>query len=137
MAVRQHTSFGVWPLTVGALVLLPWLNPFSFGPTSPALQWLVTLAAVAGLLLLGAILSRRAFAVFAAFGICGYLGHLAYDVFEDSLMFPFVLTLLGFAIIGAGLWWQRHEAQLTRRLRALLPQALRELIAHSCCFFKF
>lgn len=48
-----------------------------------------------GLLLLGAILSRRAFAVFAAFGICGYLGHLAYDVFEDSLMFPFVLTLLG------------------------------------------
>ena len=32
-----------------ALVLLPWLNPFSFGPTAPALQWLVTLAAVAGL----------------------------------------------------------------------------------------
>ena len=43
-------------------------------------------------------------------------------LFEDSLMFPFVLTLLGFAIIGAGLWWQRHEEQLTRRLRALLPQ---------------
>ena len=83
-----------------------------------------------GLLLLGAILSRRAFVVFAAFGICAYLGHLAYDVFEDSLMFPFVLTLLGFAIIGAGLWWQRHEEQLTRRLRALLPQALRELIEH-------
>ena len=76
------------------------------------------------------IVSRRAFAVFAAFGICGYLGHLAYDVFEDSLMFPFVLTLLGFAIIGAGLWWQRHEAQLTQWLRALLPQALRELIEH-------
>ena len=35
--------------------MLPWLNPFSFGPTSPALQWLVTLAAVAGLLLLGAV----------------------------------------------------------------------------------
>ena len=55
MAVRQHTSFGVWPLAASALVLLPWLNPFSFGPTSPALQWLVTLTAVAGLLLLGAV----------------------------------------------------------------------------------
>lgn len=47
-----------------------------------------------GLLLLGPS-CRGALAVFAAFGICGYLGHLAYDVFEDSLMFPFVLTLLG------------------------------------------
>ena len=45
----------LWQLAASALVLLPWLNPFSFGPTSPALQWLVTLAAVAGVLLLGAV----------------------------------------------------------------------------------
>lgn len=47
--------FRFWPFTASALVLLPWLNPFSFGPTAPAVQWLVTLAAVAGLLLLGAV----------------------------------------------------------------------------------
>ena len=40
----------------------------------------------------------------------------------------FALTLLGFAVIGAGLWWQRHEAHLVQRLRALLPEALRELL---------
>ena len=48
-----HLRF--WQFTASALVLLPWLNPFSFGPTAPAVQWLVTLAVVAGLLLLGAV----------------------------------------------------------------------------------
>ena len=81
-----------------------------------------------GLLLVGAILSRRSFAVFAAFGIAGYLGHLAYDVFEESMLFPFAVTFIGFAIIYLGILWQRHEAAVTRRLRGLLPQALRELI---------
>ncbi len=81
-----------------------------------------------GLLLVGALLSRRTFAVFAAFGIAGYLGHLAYDVFEESMLFPFAVTFIGFAIIYLGILWQRHEAAVTRRLRGLLPQALRELI---------
>ena len=81
-----------------------------------------------GLLLIGAILSRRAFAVFAAFGIAGYLGYLAYDVFAQSMLFPFVVTFVGFAIIYLGILWQRHEVMLTQRLRGLLPQALRELI---------
>lgn len=45
----------LWPLTASTLVLLPWLNPFTLGPTSPALQWFATLAAIAGLLLLGAV----------------------------------------------------------------------------------
>ncbi|NIS64150.1 MAG: DUF2157 domain-containing protein, partial [Gemmatimonadales bacterium] len=38
----------------------------------------------------GATLSRRVFAVFGGLGVAGYLGHLAYNVFKDSLMFPFM-----------------------------------------------
>lgn len=45
----------LWQLTASALVLLPWLNPFTLGPSSPALQWWVSLAAVAGLLWMGAV----------------------------------------------------------------------------------
>ena len=62
-------------------------------------------------------------------GVAGYLGYLAHGLFKDSLIFPFALTLLGLAVIGAGLWWQRHEQRLTVRLRARLPSALRELLA--------
>jgi len=74
----------------------------------------------------GAVLSRRAFAVFGGMGVAGYLGHLASHVFKDSLMFPFALSLIGFAIIGLGILWQRREQAITRRLRGLLPPAWRE-----------
>ncbi len=76
----------------------------------------------------GAVLSRRVFAVFGGLGCAGYLGYLAYDVFKDSLLFPFVLTLIGLGVIYLGIFWQRHEARISARLRDRLPSALRELI---------
>lgn len=76
----------------------------------------------------GALLARRVFVVFGGLGVAGYLGHLARDVFEDSLLFPFVLTLIGLAVIFLGVVWQRHEVEITRRFRTLLPRDLRELL---------
>lgn len=76
----------------------------------------------------GALLSRRVFAVFGGLGVAGYLGYLAQVLFKDSLVFPFALTLVGLGVIGAGLWWQKHEQTLAARLRAPLPRALRELL---------
>ena len=76
----------------------------------------------------GAILGRRVFVVFGGLGVAGYLGHLAYEVFEDSLLFPIALTLIGLAIVWLGILWQRHEQRVSERLRSLLPAPLRELI---------
>jgi hypothetical protein len=81
-----------------------------------------------GMIVVGALLSRRAFAVFGGLGAAGYLGYLSHRVFRDSLVFPFALTLIGLSVIGLGILWQRHEARLSRRLRELLPRPLRELI---------
>jgi hypothetical protein len=80
------------------------------------------------LLALGAALGRRVFAVFGGLGIAAYLAHLASKVFRDSLLFPFALTLIGLAIVAAGIWWQRNEARLSAVLRAHLPSAWRELL---------
>ncbi len=76
----------------------------------------------------GAMLSRRVFAVFGGLGAAGYLGHLAYDVFKDSTLFPFVLTIIGLGVIYLGIVWQRHEATISNMLRGLLPLPVRELI---------
>lgn len=76
----------------------------------------------------GAMLSRRVFVVFGGLGAAGYLGYLAYDVFRDSMLFPFVLTIIGLGVIYLGVAWQRHEAMISIRLRGLLPTTLRELI---------
>lgn len=77
---------------------------------------------------IGAVLGRRVFVVFGALGSAGYLGYLAHDVFADSWLFPFVLTLIGLSVIWLGVIWQRHEQALGARLRRLLPAELRELL---------
>lgn len=76
----------------------------------------------------GVLLSRKVFVVFGALGCCGYLGHLAYEVFEESWLFPILLTAIGLGIIWLGIVWQRHERAITERARSYLPVAFRELL---------
>ncbi|HBA89572.1 MAG TPA: DUF2157 domain-containing protein [Geobacter sp.] len=80
------------------------------------------------MIVVGATLSRRVFAVFGGMGAAGYVGHLAYDVFKDSMMFPFILTVIGLGVIYLGIVWQRHEESISNTLRGLLPLPLRELV---------
>jgi len=76
----------------------------------------------------GTVVVRRVFVVFGAIGVCLYLGHLAWDVFEDSWMFPITLTAIGLSIIYLGIMWQKHEKALTAAARSLLPRGLREFL---------
>jgi hypothetical protein len=77
-----------------------------------------------GLLILALILVRRAYAVFGAIGICLYLGHLAEKVFKDSLLFPFALSLIGVAVIAAGLLYHRKERAIAMWLSLNLPESV-------------
>ena len=69
----------------------------------------------------GAVIGRRVFTVLGALGVAGYLGYLAHRVFQDSLLFPFALTLLGLGFVALGVWWQRHEVAIHARLSRLAP----------------
>jgi len=57
-----------------------------------------------GLILVEAVLARRTFAVFFAIGIMIVIGDLSQHVFQNSFAFAAALTLLGFALIGSGVW---------------------------------
>ena len=76
----------------------------------------------------GVLLVRRVFVVFGALGSCGYLGHLAFDVFKDSWLFPIALSAIGLGIIYLGILWQKHEKAITQASRSLLPASLRALL---------
>ena len=58
--------------------------------------------------------------LFGGLGIAA-LHHLAERVFADSLLFPFALSLIGLAVIGAGLLLHRHATALERSLQDRLP----------------
>jgi hypothetical protein len=80
-----------------------------------------------GLILLSVFLGRRVYAVFGALGLALYLGHLAEKVFRDSLLFPFALSLIGIAIIAAGLVYHRRRDTIAAWLDACLPSSVQRL----------
>jgi len=80
------------------------------------------------MILFGAAIGRRVFAVFGGLGVAGYLSYLSWRVFKESLFFPVVLSLIGLAIIWLGVLWQKNEARWSAAVRGVLPAPLRELI---------
>lgn len=53
-------------------------------------------------------LRRGTFLLFGALGSWLYVGHLAYDVFKDSVFFPFAVALIGLGMILSTVWAQRR-----------------------------
>jgi hypothetical protein len=77
------------------------------------------------LVLGGAAIGRRVFTVLGALGVAGYLGYLSHRVFQNSMMFPFVLTLIGLGVVWLGVWWQRNEEAINARFARFVPEGLR------------
>jgi hypothetical protein len=67
-----------------------------------------------GLIAVALWLRRSVFLIFGAIGVFIYLGHLAYEVFKDSVLFPFALALLGLGLIVATVLGQRYVRARTR-----------------------
>ena len=122
---RHERDFAFWLYLFGVLAFWGGLTMQDSDSELNKFLYLCINLAMIGV---GAVLGRRVFAVFGGLGAAIYVGHLAYEVFKDSMLFPFVLTLIGLGVIYLGLVWQRCEARLSSRLRTLLPQALRELV---------
>lgn len=93
-------------------------------------EWSKLLYLAINLLMIGVgvVLVRRVFVIFGAIGCCYYLGHLAAQVFVDSMLFPIALTFIGLFIIYVGTLWQKNEKRITEKAQALLPEPLRQLL---------
>jgi hypothetical protein len=80
-----------------------------------------------GLIVLGVFLMRRAYLVFGGVGVTLYIGHLAAEVFKDSILFPFVLSGIGVLVIGAGLLFHKYGGRLQKLFLRASPAALTRL----------
>jgi hypothetical protein len=76
----------------------------------------------------GVLIIRRVFVVFGAIGSCLYLGHLAFDLFKDSWLFPIALTAIGLLIIYLGVLWQKNEKVITGKTRNMLPIQVKDFL---------
>jgi hypothetical protein len=120
----NRQDFAFWLYLFGAIMF--WCGLSLRDSDSEINKFIYALINV-GLVFLGAAIGRRVFTVLGAIGVASYLGYLSYRVFEDSLLFPFALTLLGLGVVALGIWWQRREAAIHARLAGWLPAALKPL----------
>lgn len=119
---RQDYAF--WLYLFGTLMFWSGLSlRDSNSEIGKALYCLINLV----LVFAGAAIGRRVLTIFGGLGVTLYLGYLSHRVFGNSLLFPFVLSLLGLGVVALGIWWQRHEADINARLRDWLPAGLRSL----------
>lgn len=63
------------------------------------------------------LLKRKVFMVWGAIGFWTYLGHLAFQIFEDTPMFPIVLVIFGLLIISFGIYYSKNCKILEDKLR--------------------
>ncbi len=109
---RVIVVFGIMGLVVFWGILT---SEFTLGDWSHAYYLLMNL----GFLGLAIALERQAIMIFGArvvmvFGAIGiyiYLGYLSYNVFKDSLLFPFILSALGISAIFLGIAFQKYTTR--------------------------
>jgi hypothetical protein len=116
-------DFGFWLHLFGALTFWGALSLGSGDEFGKALYCAINVA----LIVFAIFVDRRIYAVLGAVGVAGYLGHLAFDLFDNVLVFTFALSAIGLAIIFAGIWLQRHMAAISAAINAAMPPALRAL----------
>lgn len=115
---RSKQDFAFWGYLAGLTAFWGGLSLMDSGSEFGKLLYCLINLALIGLAVL---LRRPLFMVFGAIGVAGYLGYLAHDVFEDSLLFPVVVSLIGLGVIGMGLLYQKRREAMTSALRRSLP----------------
>lgn len=120
---RTKEDFAFWGYLFGLIAFWGGMSLMeSDSELSKFTYFLVNLA----LIWMSVFLRRRAFMVFGALGVMGYIGHLA-QIFEDSILFPFVLTVIGLAVIYLGIQLTRHGARVAQAVEDTMPLWMRRL----------
>lgn len=95
------------------------------------LDWFLYGAINLGLILLSVLLKRRVFVVFGAVGVFAYVAHLADELFADSILFPFVLSAAGLAIIALGILYAKNRPRLERAVQRFVPENARRFLPNT------
>lgn len=122
---QPKQDYPFWLYLFGVLTF--WGGLHMLSNETPEYAFIVFLCSLV-LLVIGALIRRKVFVVFGAFGLFRYLNYLAWFIFEDSWGYPITLTLIGAGIVGLGIYWQQHEHQLHAALQERLPSPLQRFL---------
>lgn len=122
---RTEEDYAFWGYLFGTFAFWGGLSLFEGGSE---FEWAIYGVINLGLMFLSVLLDRRVFIIFGAVGVFIYLGHLVWDIFEDSLLFPFALSGIGLAIIALGILYARNEERIERVMIEAVPDGARKFL---------
>jgi hypothetical protein len=122
---RTEEDYAFWGYLFGMFAFWGGLTMFEGGSE---LDWCIYGLINAGLIPLSVLLQRRVFVVFGAMGVFGYVGHLAWEIFEDSLLFPFALSTAGLAIIALGILYAKNRDRIEGTVVRAVPTGIRRVL---------
>lgn len=122
---RSREDYAFWLYFFGMTAL--W-SGISMRESQSELNKLAYCALNVGFIALSILLQRRVFIVYGVIGVNIYLVHLAQEIFKDSMLFPFVLTLMGVAVIALAVQYQKRRVQIDAWVQSLIPSWLHDLL---------
>lgn len=122
---RTQRDYAFWGYLFGTFAFWGGLTLLEGGGE---LSWFLYGLLNVGLMILSVLLQRRVFVVFGAIGVFGYVGHLAWEIFADSLLFPFVLSAAGLAIIALGILYARNRNRIEAAIMNAVPASIQSLL---------
>ncbi len=117
---KSTTDYAFWGYLFGGIAFWGGLSLMDSG--NEFTRFLYLLVNI-GLIWLSIFLQRNIFIILGAIGVVGYICHLAYRVFEHSLLFPFVLSGLGIGVIYLGILYQRHQDDIQKAALRFVPES--------------
>jgi hypothetical protein len=122
---RTEADYAFWLYLFGTMAFWGGLSLMESG--SEVAKLIYCLVNV-GLMVLSVFLDRRVFIVFGALGVFGYLGHLSWTIFKDSMVFPFALTFIGILVIYVGVQYQRNQQKIAAAVLGVIPPEMLKLL---------
>lgn len=121
---RTREDFAFWGYLFGVIAFWGGLSLVNSDSELSKFLYFLT-----NILLMGmsVFLQRKVFVIFGAIGSFGYVGYLASNVFADSALFPFILTIIGAMILYSGILLHRHGKKIEQSLVSAMPEWMRKL----------
>ncbi|MFT6916564.1 MAG: hypothetical protein ACJAWL_002904 [Motiliproteus sp.] len=122
---RGNTDYAFWLYLFGVMAF--WIGMTTQHSDSEVSKFIYFFINIL-MLGIGVLIVRKVFVVFGALGSSIYLGHLAFDLFKESWLFPMALTAIGLSIIYLGILWQKNEKTITEKAQNLLPVPVKDFL---------
>lgn len=122
----KKPEFAFWAYFFGTFLFWASLTSLMYdkGEVIYAFYLMINLA----MMVLSVLLKRKVLLVYGTAGTFLYLSHLAYEIFQNSIWFPFALSAIGLLVIFLGIKYQRNADRIEKWLYEALPSSIQRYI---------